>query len=355
MSAIADLLLADCNWLQGAEDGGDHIVVSSRIRLARNLKDTRFPSRMPCADQNGLVRSLLASCQAALDWHDAISTTMGACSDAERQALCERHLISRDLAASERPAAVLVRADERAAIMINEEDHVRLQVITPGRDLAALLRETVALDVALEAKLAWAVHPHYGYLTACPTNLGTGLRVSVMLHVPALVESKEIGQAALLACGRLNVAVRGLFGEGSEAAGNYFQVSNQRTLGVSEEDIVATIGEVVAALIRHERMAREALLERQRILLEDKVFRAWGLLSQARSLSSAELMAELSWLRLGLACRLLPGDEWRTLDRLFIHGQPAHLQLAHPDAEDVATRDRRRADLVRTALQTLRN
>ena len=271
----------------------------------------------------------------------------------ERQALMERQLASRELAAERHPAGVVAAADEGAALLVNEEDHVRLQVIGAGLDLDGCLARAVATDQALEAVVPWAFHPRYGYLTACHTNTGTGMRASVMLHLPALHETGEL-KAVLRALAKLNLTVRGAHGEGSEARGHRYQVSNLRALGVDEQTIAATVAEAAQQVVAAERLARQALAEKQRTLLEDKVWRAWGLLTHARTLTSEEFDEHLSWVRLGSALRVLNPDHvpsWRALDRIALHAQPAHIQLRFPDAADSAVRDRRRAELVRHALQ----
>jgi protein arginine kinase len=204
------------------------------------------------------------------------------------------------------------------------------------------------VDQALESVLGWAFHERFGYLTACPTNVGTGMRISVMLHLPALAESGEM-KAALRGLSKLNITVRGLHGEGSEPSGHFFQISNLRALGMTEQELADLLAETVDHLVGYERATREALLTQTRWKIEDRVFRAWGLLTLARSLTSEELITNLSWVRLGLAVGLLGGVAWTTLDRLFVDGQPAHLQLRH-GVSDAAERDRLRADLVRQAL-----
>ncbi|MEK7413034.1 MAG: ATP--guanido phosphotransferase, partial [Planctomycetota bacterium] len=255
--------------------------------------------------------------------------------------------------------------DQRTALMIGEEDHLRLQVFAPGLALESLLVRAVDLDRRLESELGWAFDERLGYLTACHSNVGTGLRASVMLHLPALSETGEL-KAVMRALDKLHLAVRGRFGEGSEPQGHYYQLSNRRTLGLDESAIVRLVHESTLRVVEAERLARESMLKSptHRPRLDDKVWRAWAVLTHARSLGSEELVEHLSWLRLGLALNVLgqgqrpamqPGTmsprlTWKALDRIFLHCQPAHLQAAHPAASDSTYRDRLRADLVRSWL-----
>jgi protein arginine kinase len=347
---LAAIIGRPASWLNSP---GNHrgIVVSSRIRLARNLGDYAFQRKLSKVRQEELVARLLDTTARIASLPDALSLRINALSEVECQALVERQLISRDLATSKRPAGVYVSADEVYSLMFNEEDHVRLQVISSGLCANANLELAVRLDQALEGALGWSYHPQYGYLTACPTNVGTGLRASVMLHLPALVESNELKQV-LRGLAKLHMTVRGLHGEGSEPSGHYYQISNQRALGATERDIVDQLNETVERIIAYEQLARQALLANQRWRIEDKVFRAWGLLTNARSLTTEELTEHLSWIRLGAALEMLEWRNWKILDRISLQCQPAHIQLQHADAVDVERRDRLRADLVRKWLST---
>ena len=370
MTTIAALAAQDCPWLMSP---GEHrgIVVSSRIRLARTWAPYSFHRKLSRKRQQELTDRLLdhlAQVGSGSAWQ------MQALSEVERLALVERQVISRDLAAAKRPGGVwldrtaLGPATAPAAMvaaMVNEEDHLRLQLIGPGLCLPELLARAVALDQALEQRVVWAADARLGYLTACHTNLGTGLRASVMLHLPALSETGEL-KAVLRAMGKLHLAVRGGHGEGTEPTGHTYQVSNARSLGQTEESYVTAINEAVERVVAAEQLARAGLLEKARTRLEDKVFRAWGLLANARSLSTDELAEQLSWVRLGTALDVLSDQDWaiptrerdrrwRVLDRLAVQCQPAHLQLLHGPAGgttelEPADRDRLRAALVRKQL-----
>jgi protein arginine kinase len=351
MSSITDLVAADCPWL--ASPGSSRgVVVSSRIRLARTWASYSFHRKLSRKRQqeltDRLLEHLLAVDAAGTQWQ------IQALPELERLALVERQVISRELASAKRPGGVHVH--DGLVVMVNEEDHLRLQVIGPGLCLGDLLQRAVAVDQALESRVAWAVHPQFGYLTACHTNVGTGLRASVMLHLPALSETGEL-QAVLRAAGKLHLAVRGFHGEGTEASGHTYQLSNARTLGGSEEFYAELMVSAVERVVAAEHLARAALLEKARSRLEDKIFRAWGLLTHARSLTSEEANDALSWIRLGTALDVLTEAHWaipthrrwRLLDYCAVHSQPAHLQLLHAAGEtlEAPDRDRLRATLMR--------
>lgn len=338
-----------CPWLEQGE-GHDGIVLSSRIRLARNLRGHAFRRQLDIDQQEALVMDLASTARTCPAWrrppHRLHLEQLAEC---ERLVLLERRLISRELAQQDEPAAVLVEPDGSASMMINEEDHVRLQVLAPGLRIEEVLARAIALDAGLEERLPWASDDRWGYLTSCPTNIGTGLRASVMMHLPALAETQELPRV-LRALGKLAMTARGLLGEGSEATGHHYQISNQRTLGRTEGAIAADLQQAVEQLLRAEQLCREVLLDRQRWRLEDKVHRAWGLLTHARSLTSNELVAELGWLRLGRSLKLIERPSTNALDALLVMAQPGHLCLHHPEAADEALRDRLRAELVRGCL-----
>jgi protein arginine kinase len=340
-------------WLASPGDHGG-VVLASRVRLARNLDGWPFPRKLPPARTKQLVERLA---EAAARTGDGRLVRIDRLSPAGRQVLVERHLVSRELAGSKRASGLWLSEDQCTALMIGEEDHLRLQVFAPGLDLERLMARALDLDVRLERDLGWAFDERLGYLTACHSNVGTGMRASVMLHLPALAETGEL-KAVLRALDKLHLAVRGRFGEGSESHGHYYQLSNRRTLGLDEAAIVRLVHEAALRVIEAERVAREALLSgsESRNRLEDKVYRAWAVLSHARSLTSEELIEHLSWLRLGLALDVLnastvsPRPTWAVLDRIFLRCQPAHLQATYAAAEDNAYRDRLRAELVRSWL-----
>jgi len=353
VSDLGDLAKRPAPWLGSpGEHGG--IVLSSRVRLARNLAGWHFARKLPPARARALVERIAEVAARLCPGH---LLRVDKLDGPGRQLLVERQLASRELAAAKRACGLWLGDDERTALMLGEEDHLRLQMFAPGLRLGELLATALDLDRRLEAELPWAFDDELGYLTACHSNVGTGLRASVMLHLPALAETGEL-KAVLRALDKLHLAVRGRFGEGSEPHGHYYQLSNRRTLGTDESAIVRSVHEAALRVIEAERVARDAMLrdDAQRNRLEDKVWRAWALLTSARVLGSEELVEHLGWLRVGLALDVLGKSmtprrpDWATLDRIFVQCQPAHLQAAHPAASDSAWRDRLRAELIRTWL-----
>jgi protein arginine kinase len=331
-------------WLKG-EGPASPVAVSSRVRLARNLAGFRFPTRADAAEKNrvaAVVRDALADASRALEWLD-----VEALAETDRRLLLERHLISRELADGQGPRAVAIDADESLSVMVNEEDHLRLQCLRSGLRLTEAFEAADRLDDGLARRLEYAFDEELGYLTACPTNVGTGMRVSVMLHLPALAMSGQV-EKAFRAVHELGLAVRGLYGEGTEALGELYQISNQVTLGRSEREIVGDLEAVIEGLIRYEGLAREQLLApAARVQVEDRVWRAMGALKNARLMTTEESMKHFSSLRLGVGLGLLPPEEMARVNRLFLLSQPAHLQRWAGKALDAAGRDRVRADFLR--------
>jgi protein arginine kinase len=272
-----------------------------------------------------------------------------------RRILHERHLVSRELAglaeAPVRGAALFFGPGDAVGVMVNEEDHLRLQAILSGLRPQEAFHRVDRLDDELGAQLPFAYHPEYGYLTSCPTNVGTGLRASILIHLPGLVLTKQIGQV-LQGIGQVGLTFRGLYGEGSEVVGNFFQISNQTTLGKSEEDLVEHLQKIVGRVIQYETKAREVLLRDAPSVIEDKIWRAYGLLRYARSLSFDEVMNLLSGLRLGVSMNLLSGLRVYTLNKIMIYAQDAHLEQAAERPLGDAESDLHRATYVRRVLAT---
>ncbi|WP_406677544.1 protein arginine kinase [Moorella sp. ACPs] len=338
-------------WMEGSGPQAD-IVISSRIRLARNLKGMPFPNLMNEAQEAKVIR-LVGQAIRAPGVFQAVGElklqTLRELSPVERQILVEKHLISPDLAEGKGEKAVVLRDDEAISIMVNEEDHLRLQCLLPALMLHEAWRLADAADDALENELDFAFDQERGYLTACPTNVGTGLRASTMLHLPALVLTKQAGQV-LTALTKVGVAVRGLYGEGTEAQGNIFQVSNQITLGRSEEEIINNLSAVTVRLADQEREARELLRKQSRWQLEDRVGRAYGVLTNARILSSQEALQLLSDVRLGVEMKILRGIDQRLINQLMVRIQPAYLQFTAGKEMTPFERDVHRAAMVRELL-----
>jgi protein arginine kinase len=329
----------------------DKIVLTSRVRLARNLRNLPFPGHAKKADRLRAYELMLPAVQALPELgQDAFAESMEKLTALDKQILVERHLISREHAARSSGSGLVLNRAETLCVMINEEDHLRMQSLRPGLQLKQAWLAIDGVDSALESRLEIAFSPDYGYLTACPTNLGTGIRVSAMLHLPGLVLAEQINPI-IQAVNKLGLAVRGLYGEGTEALGNIFQVSNQMTLGETENEIVERINKVLLQIIEHEENARLSLLEKKPKVLFNHIGRAFGVLSHAHSISSKETMNLLSLLRLGGDIGMLPGVAKSLVDELFLLSQPAHLQLGHSDKLNAEERDIVRADMLRGRLK----
>ncbi|MCL6548637.1 MAG: protein arginine kinase [Alicyclobacillus sp.] len=351
MSLSDFLQTARSQWMR---EGGpeDDIILTSRVRVARNLEGVPFPILQTDSHANQVIeqvsRALQAPAASKLGTFELLR-----CSELtplDRQVLVEKHLISRDLAEQGRHGAVAIRTDELVSILVNEEDHLRIQCILPGLRLQDAWSLANEVDDVLETTLTYAFHERFGYLTACPTNVGTGIRASVMMHLPGLVLSGHINRM-LTAVSQVGLTVRGLYGEGSESAGNLFQVSNQVTLGESEEEIIGNLTSVVNQLIDHERAARRALLHENREALEDRVCRSFGILAYARKLDSKETLQRLSDVRLGIDLGIIKGVSAGILKELMVMTQPAFLQKYYKQELTPAERDIRRAALIRERLR----
>lgn len=336
-------------WLSGT--GPEHdIAICTRARLARNLQGFPFAPRLQEAEGRelyDLVTSQLR--QPGLPEQLAI-VDLETVDELERTVLVERHLISRELASSKRPSGVAFDTGESVAIMINEEDHLRVQVFAPGLECEAVWKRAERLDDALLQRLPMAWSEEFGFLTACPTNTGTGLRLSVMMHLPGLVWSEEIDKATNVAQ-KIHLAVRGLYGEGSRALGDFYQVSNQITLGRDEAQIQADVFLAVSRIVQWEREVRGALLRgsaRTRTL--DRVYRALGTLERAQILTSEEALGCLSALRFGVEEDLLDGFDTASINRALLLSQPGHLQRHTRERLQPDERDQRRAHLLRETL-----
>ncbi len=342
------------SWL--THDGSDtDVVITSRVRLARNVAGIPFVSRCVPTDLRGVMelaeQSLLRESVApGMTW-----VPLHQMSQLDRQVLVERHLISGQHAKGELPRAVAIsNPDESLSVMVNEEDHLRIQIIRPGLALQDAFKRIDAVDDDIESRIDYAYHPQFGYLTACPTNVGTGIRLSVMLHLPGLKLANEI-EKVRRAAQAMSLAVRGIYGEGSEASGDMYQISNQTTLGKSEHDLLDQFeNQIIPQVIEYERVARRSLLEKRRVFLEDHVYRALGVLRNARLLKADEALALISHVRLGVALGLIEDVPVRTLNELILVSQPGHLQRTIGREMDQAERRIQRASLVRERLAPAR-
>lgn len=342
------LFLRPSPWLEGS---GPHaeMVLSTRIRLARNLNEVPFTHRARDEQLQGVLASVAAAARESRAFGNGLLLRMHECTPEERQVLVERHLVSHELGDGARPRGILVAEDDRLSLMINEEDHLRLQALTPGFQLAEAWGLADRADDDLDQALDYAWSNEIGYLTACPTNAGTGLRASVLIHLPALVILEEI-QRVLKSVTNVGLNVRGLYGEHSEIMGNLFQISNQTTLGRSERDSIESLERVTRQVIETEERARERMLRDARTQIEDKVWRAYGTLRYCRSVQAKEVINLCSAVRLGVAMGLEGLCPLRTLNELLVLTQPGHLQRIAGRELAPAERNVTRARLVRERL-----
>src|SRR6202451_2719965 len=330
----------------------DRIVMSSRVRLARNLRSMAFPGWAKKAERIKSLDIIRPAVEKLPQLTGAFSETMDNLGALDKQILVERHLISREHAAKNAGSGLVLNKEESLCVMINEEDHLRMQALRPGLQLRQAWMAIDLVDTSLEKKLNYAFSSDVGYLTACPTNLGTGIRVSAMLHLPGLVLHEQINPI-IQSVNKLGLAVRGLYGEGTEALGNVFQVSNQKTLGETETAIVERLDKVLSQIIEHEENARLQLLEKKPKMVYNHIVRAFGILANAHIISSKETMNLLSLMRLGMDLGLFPGGDRSLTDELFIMTQPAHLQQQHSEKLSAEERDLLRADMVREHLRNV--
>jgi protein arginine kinase len=340
-------------WLD-ASGPTSHLVLSTRIRLARNVAAHRFAARMDTRERQAVLQAVLDGAGRTGTLGQAVALRIDTLDDWDRRLLLERHLISRELAGSgERTRPANARAlllQETAAVMVNEEDHLRLQVLASGVDFGTAWRRIEAVDTELGQQLAFAFHPEFGYLTSCPTNVGTGLRASVLIHLPGLVLTKEINKT-LHGLTKIGLTYRGLYGEGSEVVGNFFQLSNQTTLGKSEPELLEQLAAIVQHVAGVEERARQVLLREAPTVIEDKCWRAFGLLRYARVLGFEETMNLLSGVRLGVSLRLIPNVGMYALNRLLVFSQPAHLNAVAGRVMGDEEMASRRAEFVRDTLE----
>lgn len=334
-------------WVQGNGPYND-IILSSRIRLARNIADIPFPSRLEAERAKSVIRmvrdSLLKT--ESLEFKDYIMQELP---PIERQFLVERHLISPVLSKNRTSGAALISSDEVVSIMVNEEDHIRIQTIFPGLQIRKSWEMASNIDDILEQNLEYAYNENWGYLTSCPTNVGTGMRASVMVHLPALYITGNMNKI-LQAVAHIGLTIRGMYGEGTEMAGNIFQISNQITLGRAEEEIVENLTAVTRQIIDKEKEARKVLLESNRILIEDKLWRSWGIIKNARVMNSQECMKLLSDVRLGVEMGIIENIPIQLLNEIMIETQIASIEKNSGRELSAGERDIIRAEIVRNKL-----
>ncbi|HJV47572.1 MAG TPA: protein arginine kinase [Bacillota bacterium] len=337
-------------WMSGVGPDSD-IVISSRVRLARNMRNHPFPllaTESQAEEVIGEVSEVLKTEDfKQLGQYEQLR--LEDLSGMEKQVLVEKHLISPNLATSSRNGAVILSDNEAVSIMVNEEDHLRIQCLFPGFQPYEAWQLADRIDDIFEQYLDFAFDEKRGFLTSCPTNVGTGIRASIMMHLPALVLTQQISRI-LNAISQIGLVVRGIYGEGSEASGNLFQVSNQITLGQSEEEIINNLYGVGKQIVDHERAARKTLLEQNRIEIEDRLCRSFGILTNARVMESKEAASKLSDLRLGIDLGIITGVPYSVINELMVLIQPGFLQLFSRNELTPSQRDIRRAQLIRERL-----
>ncbi|MBS4016228.1 MAG: protein arginine kinase [Candidatus Latescibacteria bacterium] len=357
------------SWLDN-KTADSSIVLSSRVRYARNLSGYPFPNR---ASQSELQQVFEMINQAIHDQKNLRSilsesapVSIDKLTELQAEFLLERHLISPDFVQKSasrknlkstkevRVRGVFINVGETISVMINEEDHLRMQVIMPGFNFKQGFEQLNQLDNNLESMLCYAYSPRYGYLTACPSNIGTGLRASVLIHLPALVLTREI-EKVLRAVWQIHFMVRGLYGEGTETKGYFFQVSNTLSLGQSEDEIIEGIEKITQELIAYEEKSRDYLLTNMKSEIEDKIFRAYALLNSARLLTSEEALNLLATVRLGVATQIIRETSLNTLNKIMILLRPANLQIFYNQKMTPGERDEKRASLIRQILSEQKN
>ncbi len=332
-------------WLEGTGPEED-VVISSRIRLARNLNNYQFPQQMNLKDAESVTDEILNAAKDSIDSGYYKFIKIKDLDYLDKGFYVEKHLISPELVKNPMKSSVLLRDDEKVGIMINEEDHIRMQILSSGLNLEESWRLCSEIDDDLEEKLDYAFDEKLGYLTSCPTNVGTGLRASVMLHLPCLVFTRYINNI-IQAVNQVGLTVRGLYGEGSEALGNLFQISNQTTLGETEEEMIQKLKNVAYQIINKERDIRNGFVSRRKMEIEDRVFRSYGVLKYVRIISSREAMKLLSDVKLGAEIGLIEDVNMKDISNLMILTQPASLQKCFKKEMAKEERDIKRAQLIR--------
>jgi protein arginine kinase len=339
-------LIASTSELTDTAASKSAVVLMTRIRLARNLSRQPFPGWAKESQRREVLATCLQAVSSLPQMKRGLAAAVDDLNELERQILVERHLISRELSHAKSGSGLVISKDQSCVVMINEEDHLRIQVLRAGFQFKKVWNAIDAIDTELEEHLDYAFSPNLGYLTACPTNLGTAIRASTMMHLPALVISGQM-EKVVRAVNQLGMAVRGLFGEGSDASGSIFQISNQTTLGETEEDIIKHLTGVLNTIIEQELNARERLIESEPTKLFDKIGRAYGILQHGFLLNSGEAMNLLSLIRLGIDLGIFPDTHRAVVDRLFIECQPGHIQHNAKGTVEAGQRDVLRGQLLR--------
>lgn len=338
------------NWVVGHNEN-DSLVISSRIRLARNIKEISFPNRLDAEQCKSVIKNVEDAFYKTTSNKKIFKTIYMWDEDkTSQESFLEKHLVSHKLLSNSEKSAFIVDKDETISIMINEEDHLRLQCITSGLNLMEAYNIAVKLDDLLEENLDFAFNEKFGYITSCPTNIGTGLRASAMIHLPALAMNEEI-TGVFKALTQVGMTLRGLYGEGSQALGNFYQISNQVTLGLQEDEIINNLNAVLSKIINQEKISREQFLEKYKYELEDKIFRSLGLLKSAILINNKECLYNLSNVRMGVEMGIIKDIDLKTLNILLINTQPASIQKNLGSKLPEKDRDLKRAEIVKEILK----
>ncbi|RJP26867.1 MAG: protein arginine kinase [Candidatus Omnitrophota bacterium] len=337
--------LSGCGWLKTGDRNND-LVISSRIRLARNIEGFPFSQWASSSDLKRIAEQVREAINHSACLRNANLIAIEELESVDRHFLAERYMISQELAKSGIERYVAINPEQTSALMINEEDHIRLQVLMAGSNLNHVWNLISSIDGELEESLDFCFSNTFGYLTACPTNVGTGIRCSVMVHLPALVITRKI-EKVLSAVTQIGLTVRGLSGEGSDIAGNLFQISNQWTLGISEKETIEKIGKILHQIVEQERLAQKQMMDDNRVALEDKIWRAYALLRYAKVISSNEAVELLSSIRFGRNMGILKAPSYEQLNEMLIQVRPAHLQKRAGKQLTMVERDEYRAELIR--------
>ncbi|WP_207706873.1 protein arginine kinase [Alkaliphilus pronyensis] len=334
-------------WLKESGPESD-IVISSRIRIARNLSGFPFPHMLKEDNGKDIANRVY---NAVIEGNESLGkdfklVEMHSIDKVDRLNYVEKHIISPALAKNTATGSLLINQDESIAILINEEDHIRIQCLLPGFQLDNSWNLADKIDDLVEEKVKYSFHEELGYLTSCPTNLGTGIRASLMMHLPALNMTGYIN-SILQASSQIGIAVRGIYGEGTEFLGNIFQVSNQVTLGITEEEIIKNLKNVGIQIIQKERYIRESLLKDKKVELEDKAYRSYGILKNARKITSTEAMKLISHVKLGVVLGLIKDSSLEKLNQLMEMIQVGFLQKYYKSQLSEYDRDVKRAEIIR--------
>lgn len=345
------LVKKPASWMVSSP--GDDIILTSRIRLARNLRGASFPGWAKRQDRLTLYGSIMEALSSLPGLKGGFLMDLSDLSQIQKQILVERHLISRGLAARSEGCGVAISGNKSLSVMVNEEDHLRMQYILPGQQLKKAWSSIDKIDTDMEEKVPYAYDERMGYLTACPTNLGTGMRASAMLHLPGLALLGYMEQV-VKAAQTLDLTVRGIYGEGTQGLGNLFQVSNQRTLGVSEKDILEKLRRIITDIAKQEKNARNKLYQENFIVLANRVARSYGILKYCVNISNQEALEHISMLRLGSSLGLFKKNIQNDLSELILNTQTAHLQYPAQIGESIPyVNDIRRADIIQTRFKTI--